>query len=80
MAASKKKSAIKAAPVARDIECHFDLVKETKGALRYEQHGFDEKNMDAVEIGTLYLRKAAFPSGHYPQHITVKVIEVDTTA
>ena len=36
----------------------FKLVNETKGALRYEEEGFDKSNMDATAIGTLYLRKA----------------------
>jgi len=51
----------------------FNLAKETKGALRYEQEGYDEKNMDACLIGTIYLRKAHIEGEDYPQTISVTV-------
>lgn len=70
------KSATKSKPAPLAVEqtvLTFNLVKETKGALRYEQEGFDEKNMDAVLIGTLYLRKAHIEGSDYPATITVGV-------
>lgn len=71
MAATKKKSAPKSAPTS--ISVGFTLEKETTGALRYTEDGFDKSNMDATAIGTLYIRKAAFPDGDYPQSLTVTI-------
>ena len=50
------------------IEVRFELEKETKGALRYQE--IDEKG-EAIEqalakIGTLYMRKSAFEQGGIP--------------
>lgn len=77
--APRAKAAVKASPskksapaVTDSVNTTFTLVKETKGALRYEQEGFDEGNMDATAIGTLYLRKAFF-GAPYPQTIRVTV-------
>jgi hypothetical protein len=62
------------------IEVHFKLEKETRGALRYVE--VDEKGEVILEhasakIGSLYMRKSAFESGAaYPQ--TLRVI-VETT-
>jgi hypothetical protein len=47
------------------MEVRFKLEKETKGALRYQEG--DEKG-EVIEqawakIGTLYMRKSAFPRG-----------------
>jgi hypothetical protein len=49
------------------IEVKMTLERETKGAVRYAEDGDDAK------IGTLYLRKSAFPNGKWPDTITVKV-------
>ena len=68
-----KAAKAKAAPKADTATFTFTLMKETKGALRYEQEGFDEKNMDACLIGTLYLRKAHIDGTDYPQTITIAV-------
>lgn len=68
------KSATKSKPAPVEVEqtvLTFNLVKETKGALRYEQEGYDEKNMDAVLIGTLYLRKAHIDGTDYPQTVSM---------
>ena len=57
------------------IEVRFELEKETKGALRYQE---DEKG-EAIEqalakIGTLYMRKSAFEQGAaFPQTLRVTV-------
>lgn len=70
------KSATKSKPAPVEVEqtvLTFNLVKETKGALRYEQEGFEEGNMDACLIGTLYLRKAHIDGTDYPKSITVAV-------
>ena len=73
MTKAAKAKAAKPAPTNEAATLTFNLVKETKGALRYEQEGFDEKNMDACLIGTLYLRKAHIDGTDYPQSITVAV-------
>ena len=58
------------------IEVRFELEKETKGALRYQE--IDEKG-EAIEqalakIGTLYMRKSAFEQGAaFPQTLRVTV-------
>lgn len=70
--------AVKASPVKKServtsMTVSFNLAKETKGALRYEEDGFDADNMDATAIGTLYMRKAAFPDGDYPKAITITI-------
>ena len=58
------------------IEVRFKLEKETKGALRYQE--VDEKG-EVIEqawakIGTLYVRKSAFPRGAaFPQLLRVTV-------
>jgi hypothetical protein len=58
------------------IEVRFELEKETKGALRYQE--IDEKG-EAIEqalakIGTLYMRKNAFEQGAaFPQTLRVTV-------
>ena len=70
---TKTAKARKTAAVTEPVTLTFNLVKETKGALRYEQEGFEEGNMDACLIGTLYLRKAHIDGTDYPQSITVAV-------
>lgn len=49
------------------------LVKETKGALRYEE--VTPINEDAAKIGTLYIRKDGV-KGEAPKSITVTVKSV----
>lgn len=70
---TKTAKARKTAAVTEPVTLTFNLVKETKGALRYEQEGFEEGNMDACLIGTLYLRKAHIDGTDYPKSITVAV-------
>ena len=72
-AKAKSKAAKPADSIDQSAAYTFNLVKETKGALRYEQEGFDEKDMDACLIGTLYLRKAHIDGTDYPKSITVAV-------
>jgi hypothetical protein len=52
----------------------FTLEKETKGALRYNEVDKDGKAIEHPDfaIGTLYLRKSAFPAP-FPQAIAVTV-------
>lgn len=72
-AAAKASPSKKSAPAVTDsVNTTFTLVNETKGALRYEEAGFQKDNMDATAIGTLYLRKAFF-GAPYPQTIRVTV-------
>jgi hypothetical protein len=58
------------------IEVRFELEKETKGALRYQE--IDEKG-EAIEqalakVGTFYVRKSAFEQGAaFPQTLRVTV-------
>ncbi|HVP70197.1 MAG TPA: hypothetical protein VMS45_02660 [Gemmatimonadaceae bacterium] len=40
------------------ITATFDLERETKGAVRYQERGFD-RDAGKRAVGTLYLRKAA---------------------
>lgn len=70
------KAATKKAPKAKTEQSHvieFNLSKETKGALRYEEEGFDEKNMEATLVGTLYVRKSQIVGDEYPQTLTVSI-------
>lgn len=56
---------------------NFILVKETKGALRYEQVDDAGKKVeieDGASIGTLYVRKSAFPAGHTPERLAIEVL------
>lgn len=53
----------------------FILERETKGALRYQEvdeHGHAIDGADVYTVGTLYLRKHAFPAP-FPQAIVVTV-------
>ena len=49
------------------VSVQFDLEKETKGAVRYQERGH------APLIGTLYLRKNAFETADYPKVVNVCV-------
>ena len=66
-------SLLAAAPALADNQFRFTLEKETTGALRYVQEGFDAKDMDATFIGTMYLRKSHIDGTDYPQSIVVTV-------
>ena len=53
------------------VKANFDLDRETKGAVRYQERGED----DSQAIRTLYLRKTAL-NGDVPEaiEVTIKVI------
>ena len=57
------------------MQIFFELFKETPGALRYQE--VDQSGTpipkDEISIGTLYLRKRAFP--HHPKQIVVTITE-----
>ena len=59
------------------IKVPFNLERETKGALRYQEsdaNGSPQKQSDpGTIIGTLYLRKNAFPDHKYPQRLLVTI-------
>lgn len=70
------KATTKKAPKAKTEQSHvltFNLAKETKGALRYEEEGFDADNMEATVVGTLYVRKSQIEGSEYPQTLTVSI-------
>jgi hypothetical protein len=77
--ASKAKKAKPTSPQADGgVVTHFALEKETKGALRYMQ--VKQKgdvaawlSDEGAQIGTLYIRKAAFADNVYPKSITVSI-------
>lgn len=57
---------------------HFLLERETKGAIRYFETTsaegvtpFDIK--EGAKIGTLYVRKSAFPEGKIPLRLEVEI-------
>jgi len=54
----------------------FNLEKETKGALRYQQvddTGLAKTIEAGAEVGTLYLRKSAFNGADFPRSIKVTI-------
>lgn len=55
------------------ITTTFTLERETKGALLYTELGYDAYKRDQTPIGTLYIRKKAFPDGRFPAKIKVTV-------
>lgn len=59
-----------------DETVHFKLVKETKGALRYQEVDDDGDAKEDNTIGTLYLRKDALVEGSKPpKRLTVTISE-----
>ena len=50
------------------FEVKFDLEKETKGTVKYNEQGH------APKIGSLYIRKTAFATADYPKSLTVTVV------
>lgn len=58
------------------INVQFTLDKETKGALRYAEVNGEGKQVeiaDGAKVGTLYIRKSAFPGGVTPRALNVVV-------
>lgn len=51
---------------------HFQLTRETKGALLYTERGHDPKQPDRSLIGTVYLRKAQV-ARPWPLTITISI-------
>lgn len=72
-ATAKKSTPAPQAEASSTTTLTFTLAKETAGALRYEEDGYDQKNMDATFIGTIYLRKAFIEGEDYPKSISVTV-------
>ncbi len=48
-------------------EVSFTLRNTTKGTVRYSENGKKDEHV----VGTLYVKKSAFPGEEYPEHITV---------
>lgn len=58
------------------ITCHFQLEKETKGAIRYMQVTDDGKAFGieaGAQLGSVYIRKSAFKDGSVPQRLTMTI-------
>jgi hypothetical protein len=51
----------------------FAFEKETKGAVRYQEVGDDGTPAFAPQVGTLYVRKSAMPSGKIPKTLVVTI-------
>ena len=51
----------------------FAFEKETKGAVRYQEVGDDGTTAFAPQVGTLYVRKSAMPSGKIPKTLIVTI-------
>ena len=51
----------------------FKFEKETKGAVRYQEVGDDGAPAFAPQVGTLYIRKSALPSGKIPKELIVTI-------
>jgi hypothetical protein len=59
-------------------ELKFQLQNETKGALRYAEvlpgnRLAQAPNDEGAVIGTLYMRKSAFPNGQYPKTLQILI-------
>ena len=55
------------------VTLKFEVEKETKGAVRYQEVGDNGEPAFAPQIGTLYVRKSAMSDGKVPKHLTVTV-------
>ena len=66
---------IKTEAGADKIEVTMNLMKETKGALRYEEGA----EVTDPAIGNLYIRKSAYTGRKTPMTITVTVTTTKTT-
>ena len=59
------------------LKVKFNLAKQTPGALRFEEVDANlrpvTQNDPNCIVGTLYIRKQAFPDGKYPSSITVDI-------
>ena len=51
----------------------FAFEKETKGAVRYQEVGEDGTPAFAPQVGTLYVRKSAMPSGKIQKTLIVTI-------
>jgi len=60
------------------LKLEMKLEKETKGAVRYQELAYDgsvKTIADGAILGTLYIRKAAFPGGVFTPLIEVSIAE-----
>lgn len=51
----------------------FKIEKETKGAVRFQEVGEDGQPAFAPKIGTLYVKKSAFPNGKIVETLELSV-------
>lgn len=58
-----------------ELVANFKLDRQTKGALRYMEVNSDGKVLDqsSCTVGTLYIRKAAYSDGEYPEAIRIQI-------
>lgn len=77
-----KVATLKTVPAAEQsapaFTAHFMLEKETSGAVRYMQVTSAESSTqftvaEGAQIGTLYIRKAAFAKGKTPKRFSIDV-------
>ena len=55
---------------------YLKLRNETKGALRYDevrQDGTSFSVQQGAPLGSMYMRKSAFPNSAYPERLTVDI-------
>ncbi len=58
------------------MQVYLKLRNETKGALRYDEVREDGTIFTVQEgapLGSMYIRKSAFPAGNYPERLTVDI-------
>ena len=58
------------------MKVYLKLRNETKGALRYEEVRKDGTIFTVQEgapLGSMYMRKSAYPEGNYPENLTVDI-------
>lgn len=62
------------------MEVYMKLRNETKGALRYDEVHLDGSLFsigDGAPMGSMYMRKSAYPNGAYPKFLTVDIRDGD---
>ncbi len=58
------------------MKVYLKLEKTTPGAVRYQEtrdNGEVFKVQEGAVLGTLYVRKTAWPSGKYPENLIVEI-------
>jgi hypothetical protein len=62
--------------LTQDIRVHLNFVRETKGAVLYEEvdtKSGDKTPHEYTRIGNMYVRKRMFANGKIPSSITVTI-------